>query len=247
MTLPESSVFDAIYDSPWHHPLLCWAATPLLLWGLWRARPTQGAAALTLWRLALLALLLLAVDALFTGAWSPLVPDSRVSGAVGLLFVVLGDLRYFVLVERFAPPVAPRMGSPPRFGSRALALSLLVPWLCAMMGAAAPVLLTEPRWKFVIYELAFLLLLAWVRWVRLPRRLAGLPPGTAALQQWLLRRTGFEAAQYALWVIADVVILAGVPAGLLLRLVPNVLYYVVFIPLAYFTAPPELRRSPRSA
>jgi len=250
MNLPESSVFDAIYDSPWHHPMLCWAAVPLLLWALGRVRKRPGAtpAATTLWRLALLGTLLLFADALCTGAWSPLLPDSRLSGVVGLLFVVLGDLRYFVLLERFAPPSGPGLVPPPRFWSRALALSLLSPWLSGVLGAAAPALVREPRWRFLSYELTFLLLLAWVRWVRLPRRLRAFPPGPemVALRHWLLRLTRFEAAQYGLWVLADILILSGVRAGLLLRLIPNGLYYVVFIPFAYFTAPPALRPAPRA-
>jgi hypothetical protein len=249
MNPPESSIFAAIYDSPWHHPVLCWAATPLVLGALWRARPGAGAArnAKMLWQLALLGQLLIVLDALSTGAWSPIDPTTLASSVAGLLWVVLGDLRYFVLVERFAPPSLPSGGPPRPFVSRAFALSLLIPWLSATISAAVPTLFQQARWKFLVYEVLFLLLLSFIRWVRLPRQLAALPPSpeTAALRRWLNLLTSFEMAQYALWVLADVLILAGVPAALLLRLIPNLLYYVAFVPFAYFTAPPALRTARR--
>lgn len=247
MKPPESSIFFAIYDSPWHLPVLCWAFAPLVLWALWRVRPKEGASrnAMTLWSLALLGQLLITVDALTSGAWSPIDPTSLASSVAGVWWVVLGDLRYFLLLARFAPPPLLAAVTPRPAGSRALALSLLVPWLSATISAAVPQLFGEPRWKFLLYEVLFLLLLAWVRWVRLPRQLAALPAGpeTAALRRWLLLLTRFEAVQYALWVLADVLILSGVPAALMLRLIPNGLYYVVFVPFAYFTAPPSLRRA----
>ncbi len=247
MKLPESSIFFAIYDSPWHLPMLCWAAAPLLLWALWRARPTRdtGPSALTLWRLALLGQLLITVDALTSGAWSPIDPTTLASSAAGVLWVVLGDLRYFLLLARFAPPPQPASVTPRPAVSRALALSLLVPWLNATISAAVPTVFGESRWKFLLYEVLFLVLLGWVRWVRLPRQLATLPPGaeTAALGRWLRFLTRFEAVQYGLWVLADVLILLGLPAALMLRMVPNVMYYVAFVPVAYFTAPPSLRRA----
>jgi hypothetical protein len=44
-----------------------------------------------------------------------------------------------------------------------------------------------------------------------------------------------------LWASADVIILAGVDAGFGLRLAPNIMYYVGFVPFAWLTAPEELR------
>lgn len=248
MTAPQRSVFDLIYDSPWHHPMLCWMATPLVLFLLLQGRPRRDAKAKVqaLWQLALAGQLLIALDALCTGSFSPFAPDSAASSVVAFLFVLVGDLRYFVLLERFSRPQAPR---PMRVVGRALALAMLTPVTFQLLSMAVPAAFTEPRHKFLAYEVLFLLLLAAVRGILLPRRFAASGPSaddSAAQKRWLLRLTGFEAVQYGLWVLADILILAGERAGLLLRLVPNVLYYLVFVPLAYFSAPPSLRPTRRA-
>ena len=158
-------MFDVIYDSPWHHPVLCWAATPLVLGLLWRARPRPGAAreAQLLWRLALFGQLLIALDALFTGSWSPLAAGTAASTGAGILFVILGDLRYFVLLERYSPGAPPSgpggLGRSARGFLRALGLSLLVPILFAGVSQVLPAVFAEPRRKFLGYELLFLGLL----------------------------------------------------------------------------------------
>lgn len=248
MAVLNPSVFDLIHDSPLHHPLLCWAATPLVLAALWRARPRSdaGSEARALWQLALFGQLLIALDALATGSFSPLAADSAASSVVALGFVLLGDLRYFVLLARFARVPAPPL---PQVVIRALALTLLSTVLVLLANMFFPLVFQEPRRKFLAYEVLFLLVLALVRGVVLPRWLALPAPGSDAAQRrsWLHRLTAFEASQYALWALADVVILSGARSGLLLRLIPNVLYYVAFVPFAFFTAPPSLRSRRRTA
>ena len=54
------------------------------------------------------------------------------------------------------------------------------------------------------------------------------------------RLTQFEIAQYVLWAGADVVILSGHDVGYLLRLLPNAMYYALFVPFAWWSAPEEL-------
>jgi hypothetical protein len=49
----------------------------------------------------------------------------------------------------------------------------------------------------------------------------------------------FEIVQYALWALADVLILSGMSWGFLLRIVPNSLYYAFFLPFVWWTAPRE--------
>ncbi|MEZ4253518.1 MAG: hypothetical protein R3B99_35360 [Polyangiales bacterium] len=49
--------------------------------------------------------------------------------------------------------------------------------------------------------------------------------------------TALFATLYALWATADVVLLLGVELGHLLRIVPNVLYYAVFLVFVAATAP----------
>ena len=45
----------------------------------------------------------------------------------------------------------------------------------------------------------------------------------------------YVAIYYALWAIADVLIIAGIDLGWALRIVPNQLYYAFWVPFAYFT------------
>ena len=248
MTPPDRSIFDLIYDSSWHHPGLCWAATPLVLGLLWQARPRAGAVpeARTLWWLALLAQLLIVLDALATGGWTPIPADTAASTAAGVVFVILGDLRYFVLLQRYSQPGKPGgTAGTVRNLLYALGLSLLIPVLFELVSVALPTVFAEPRRKFLGYEVLFLGLLLGVRWGLLPRRLAADRDGS--VRRWLLQLTTFEMVQYGLWVLADVIILAGARAGLLLRLLPNVLYYVIFVPFAYLTALPSLRQRARAA
>gem|GEM_PF-5782227 len=51
----------------------------------------------------------------------------------------------------------------------------------------------------------------------------------------------FVTVQYTLWATADVLILAGHDAGFALRLAPNALYYGLFLPFVYATAPANER------
>jgi hypothetical protein len=53
--------------------------------------------------------------------------------------------------------------------------------------------------------------------------------------------TDFELVLYVGWALSDVVILVGHDVGYLFRLVPNVLYYAVFVPFALRSAPAEVR------
>jgi hypothetical protein len=255
MLSPARSVFDVIYDSPWHHPMACWAAALPILWALQKARPRPGGApaAQLLWRLMLLCQVAIVADAFCTGALSPLAGGSTAAALTGVLFVVLGDLRYFLIFEYFSREyfsrerVGRQAGPGAGWVGWAILFSLLVPTACWLIGLAAPTLYGEPRRQFLTYEVLFLLLLLVLRAVVLPRRLAalGVRHGSVERGQWLWRLTAFEGVQYGLWALADIIILAGVRGGLLLRLFPNVLYYVAFVPFAYFAAPPSLRRPGR--
>lgn len=232
------SVFDRVYESAWHHPVMCWVGAVVVVAWLLQQRPgrTRKLHGGFLWWFALLWQAEIVLDALWTGAWPPLPSDSSVTGVLAVVFVALGDMRYFQLVEQFAP----RSGQPGRSG-RALLLatawSWLIPALSGLVRVALPGLFVEKRVVFLVYEVLFLLLMGgFARWL-LPRRLPGVSAQQVQLRQWLQRLTALVAMQYGLWVLADVIILSGARAGLLLRLVPNFLYYVAFVPLAYFWAP----------
>ena len=152
--------------------------------------------------------------------------------------MVLGDARYFVLVERV------RAGTlTARAWQLALAFSLLVPIASYLPQRAFPSAFSDLRLTFLTYEGMFLVLALGLRaW--LPRRLAS---ARAADRSWALRATEFEIVQYGLWVLADVLILRGHDVGFLVRFVPNTMYYVLFLPFAAWSAPQNQKGSWRAA
>ena len=226
-------MFHAIYDSPWHSPAAFWAAgIAFLAW--WMRRRPFLVAFVALFTVEILA------DGLATGGWSPLSWfKSPWASPVSIAFVVLGDLRYFLLVERHArlPSARPFDATPTVAWASAAALALVVPITSAAVTRALPARLADARWTFLIYEILFVALALALRLSWLPRRLARAP---VAVRGWLLRITGFELVQYGLWALADVIILAGADTGFALRLAPNAMYYALFLPFVAGTAPPEV-------
>lgn len=126
---------------------------------------------------------------------------------VGLGFVILGDWRYWFVR-------ALRPGRPWRVAAlRSLGLALIVP--VAMLG---PQLLgVSGRTLYLLYEgSAFLLTL-----------------GIALATRRQLPLAAFWLVMYGLWIVADLLILAGLDLGYAVRLVPNALYYGGFWALVY--------------
>ncbi|MEZ4442416.1 MAG: hypothetical protein R3B72_25200 [Polyangiaceae bacterium] len=218
-------MFATIYQSPWHHPVAFWALEiPFLLFLAARVRRAGrmgfvGGALLTFQ-------LTIMLDAWLTGPWSPLPSGTTAATAAAITFVVLGDLRYLILAQRFSLPGAPSL---PHWLGLPFAVSLVVP----IASKIATRGIAEPRVLFLVYELMFATL-AGLIWVGLRRRSG---PHVA----WVRRLTGFEIAQYLTWATADVIILAGEDAGFALRVVANLLYYAAFVPFAWWTCPEELK------
>lgn len=214
-----------IYDSGWHHPglafVLCAAAAVVVL----RQVPAGPLRHALLFFTATTAL-----DAWLTGALTPLPAGGALAQNVSIAFVILGDLRLFVLLERFRcdtrwlPAIA-----------RAVALSLVVPVAQAIALHAAPEAFTEQRRIYLVYELFFVALGAGLLLLRYPSRAARSP----ALAWYGTRLVAFFVVQYALWVVSDVLILSGVEGAFALRLVPNALYYGLFLVFAAWRAPAE--------
>jgi hypothetical protein len=213
-------LFASLYDSPLHVPVIPWIVAALAL--AWALRSRGFLRAFTV-----LFALEIAADAWLTGAWTPLPADSAAATVAGVVFVVLGDLRYFLLVERA------RRGALGGAGlGAAVALSLVVPIATQVLRAALPGAFAELRRTFLLYELLFF---AFAGALALFRRVPpGRPDGARRLAQRLL---AFELLQYALWATADVVLIgSGADAGFLLRMVPNLMYYACFLPFALWAA-----------
>ncbi len=203
-----------LYESAWHIPGTPWLVSLAFLALLARSpAPRRGLFA------SLAALI--ALDAWLNG---PLTPLASASGAVrtgvALVFVLAGDLRYFLVAELGA-------ATGPGAWRRALLLTLVVP----VVALPLRLLAVPERVLWLAYEVAFLVLALLLRQVVWPRRLRAAPGEIARAVTAL---TTFQVAQYALWASADVMLLAGLEAGWLVRIVPNTMYYAAFVPFAWW-------------
>jgi hypothetical protein len=219
-------MFQTVYESPLFHPVLFWIGGAAFVVALARRMPFLYA------YLVVFALEILA-DATLTGPWSPVPGIRALATAVPLVFVILGDARYFVLVERAR---AGRLDA--RSIGVATGFSFLVPIASWLPQLAWPDAFGDTRRVFLLYEVMFIVLAAAMRaW--LPRRLARTGADDDA-RRWAIRATEFQLAQYGLWTVSDLLILAGFDAGFALRLVPNAMYYVLFLPFVAWSAPRPL-------
>jgi hypothetical protein len=170
------------------------------------------------------------VDPICTG------PLSRALGIGGTLagtlvmfcFVLLGDLRVLVMLAVIARPQRGLRGNL----GWCLGLVLVVPAAAGLVYAVLGLLVAElhGQWLWIVYELGFLLLVVVLarRWVP---RVAGHDPEQAALLKALC---GYSAAYYALWAFADLVIVVGeLDLGWAIRMVPNQLYYALWVPFVH--------------
>ncbi|HEU4407015.1 MAG TPA: hypothetical protein VFS43_17230 [Polyangiaceae bacterium] len=221
----------AVYESPWHNPILFLAVGAAFLIIVARQLPFFRAYAV-LFTIEIMA------DALLTGGWSPLAAGSKAASAFAVFFVVLGDWRYFLLLERQA--VRPHARVP--LGLLSLLASLVVPVSSMAIVQAGPESWrASSRTLFLVYELLFAALAALLR---LRLKAWAFPKLDPTQRPWVVALTTFELAQYAGWALADIVLLFGVEdLGYALRLVPNIMYYALFLPFAWFSAPREVRES----
>jgi hypothetical protein len=225
-------VFESFYFGALHHPLWSWVSVVLVFAVL---RGLHGSAVRFQDPFIRLFVIVfgveIALDAWCTGAWSPL-GDAGLAQNIAILFVILGDLRYFVLVERYATGGSPRDGASPWL--RALGWALIIPILSGLGARVFPEFFASARWIYLVYELMFLALALVLGVVVLPKRLDGV---AAPVRRFVLALTWFQAAQYALWAYADVVILSFGDVGYAFRLIPNAFYYALFLPFVLTRAP----------
>jgi hypothetical protein len=227
--------YSSIYHSPWQNPGLFVLTNALLaIFLLLRKpdRPEQAFLRNTLLAMAILAL----VDSLLTGELSPF--PGPIVPYVAIPFVILGDVRFFFLLERYAK-TGGRTSSVTRLFFRSLLWGLIVP----STAYATKITFFPERtnhWLFLTYESYFTVVALVFNGLVVPRWTNGwdIP---ADQKRWIRAFALFELVFYALWATADVVILSGHEWGYLLRIVPNVLYYVGFAWFVALSAPKELR------
>ncbi len=226
---------QGFYESAWQQPNLLGALGLLLggaaAWAASRRRPTDlRQAFLARWTqlFALEALL----DCVLTGYSSPLGQNTPAMTVAAVVFVIVGDLRLYLLLARLSRPHWSAVAL-----VEALAASLAPSLVIAALKRLAPWLVANGRHIFLIYELTALIPLALWGFVLLPGRLRDAPED----RRWLRGAVAFFAAQYALWASADVGILAGADLAWGLRVVPNAMYYALFVAWVWRTAPKGLR------
>lgn len=227
-------MFEGFYLSYWQHPILLWIAPVLFLALLWRQREGGDPSFRRyLWVFTILTIL----DPLLTGpAMSLFRPPAGIAQAVGIVFVVVGDLRFFALAELYAAPE--RQGA----WKRAVAFSLAVPLTQGVLVQAFSETFAEARLTYLAYEVLFFLVASYFCFVRIPARTTD-----AEMKTWLSSLSGYVMTYYALWALADVLILSGLDVGFALRVIPNLLYYGLFLPFAFFRAPLSVRGRARGA
>ncbi|MDP3278908.1 MAG: hypothetical protein Q8Q09_27195 [Deltaproteobacteria bacterium] len=238
-------MWKSLYDSAWHNPgIFALAAFFLLIWLIVWPKHAPSLRHLRV-LVAGLAVVVLA-DIALTGGLSPLAPAHRHwIGYVAIPFVILGDARVFLLFEQeLARSTVQDPARSLKTYGRALAMALIVPVLQAILLQLFPSMFAQRRRLFLAYELMFLpVLLGYIRVRVQPALVARAQRLTQHtwLQggKWLSLLGVFVFAQYALWALADVMILAGLDAGYLVRFVPNAMYYALFLPFAYGSAPSD--------
>jgi hypothetical protein len=212
----------AIYDSAWHHPFVAYVAGLALLWALARRLPF-------LYAYLTVFLVLILADATVTGAWSPVPMGTPAYTAFSVLFIILGDLRYFVLAERVTRPTDTFL----RTLAFSLPASFAIPVASEIMRQTLP-FMQDDRVLYVVYESAMVVLVLSLQRLRFARR--AVDPATT---RWVREVSLLFAGLYFGWASCDVLLLCGVEAGHLLRIVPNVLYYGALLPFILLRAPPS--------
>jgi hypothetical protein len=166
------------------------------------------------------------------------VADGWIGTAAMFLFVLLGDLRVLLLVF-YLLAVGSRISTgrpadvhPGGVALRAARWMLIVPLTTAAVMSVARTAAGEvhPQIMWLVYELGFLALACWLRGRVIPRSVLAAQGPIAA---YLRDVTAYVALYYALWATADVLILTGQDLGWALRMLPNQLYYALYLPIAY--------------
>ncbi|RDV37272.1 hypothetical protein DV096_14935 [Bradymonadaceae bacterium TMQ3] len=222
------SIWERVYLHSLHHPGAAWLSAALVLGVMLRRLPFFYAFIIG-------AVVVSAADAMITGGWSQLGGQAHPS-YVGLswFFVLAGDYRVFLLLERYRRARSESWSGGAGVWWRALGWTLIASVVVGLISVSSDLFNASARRLYLTYELVALGVVALVWRVRV---LGAMPPGDP-VRRWLSRVAIFVMVQYALWAGADVVILAGLDVGHLLRMIPNLMYYALFLPVVLLSAPP---------
>lgn len=171
------------------------------------------------------------IDPIATGPLSKLefLRASFLGTLIPFIFVLLGDLRVLLLAIGVARPER----SLRRNLAWALAASSIVPIFAGSGFTLArwlvPDLHGQTLWMF--YEFGFFALCVALGRLWVSRSVQNDP----AVAAFLRAIFGYSAAYYALWWMADVlIVIANLDLGWAIRMIPNQLYYAFWVPFAYW-------------
>ncbi|HNA79462.1 MAG TPA: hypothetical protein PKY99_08420 [Turneriella sp.] len=203
------------------------ANAALVLYALARRPP--------LWRYLTLFGITTLADISVAGQLVPIASAEMQTG-IEYIFVLIGDLRFILLLAYilYAGKTLADINALRLTGDvlrPALIFTLFPTLIVSAIGFAKPELLQLPRHKFLAYELVFFgLTLLWLK-VVLPQKPVA-EPEQRFIRQVALPVLGF----YGLWSLADILILRGMQVGHVVRILPNLLYYCLFLWWVAFAA-----------
>jgi len=181
-----------------------------------------------LWRYLMLFGLTTLADISVAGNLLP-IANAEVQTGIEYIFVLIGDLRFILLLAYilYAGKTLADIDTLRLTGEvlRPAIIFMLFPSLIvSAIGFAKPDLLQLPRQKFLAYELVFFCLtLLWLKVVMPQKPVADRERNF--IRQVSLPVLGF----YGLWAIADILILRDMQIGYAVRILPNLLYYCLFL------------------
>jgi mono/diheme cytochrome c family protein len=210
-------MLEQVYGSAWHLPAVTLLAVSILFVFMARKVPfIVGYSTIFAW--------LIFLDAWINGALSPIPPGSRT--VFEITFIVLGDWRFFLFFERYSMG-----GLNAERWFRALLTACITPLLALGLLVATPEL--NMRVLFLFFECVMFTIVLIFKFVILPRRRVA----DAGNQSFVAALTRFELLQYALWIVADILLLSGQSWAMVIRLTANIFYYSLFIPFVWWRAP----------
>jgi hypothetical protein len=227
--------YTDLYHSPWHNPGLFVVTNGLLLVFLGLRKPSRPEARY-LRNLSLILAVLAIVDACLTGELAPF--PGAIVPYVAIPFVILGDVRFFFLLERYARKGGTSTSLTKLF-LRSVGWGLIVPATAYATKMAFYPERTN-QWIFLTYESYFTVLALVFNTLILPRWMASWDIALDR-ERWIRGLGWLVFVFYLLWASADVVILSGHEWGYLVRMIPNIMYYAVFGWFVILSAPRDLR------
>jgi hypothetical protein len=223
-----SGPFEQFYSSFWQHPVLLWVATlPFTIYffirGIQRTQSRFLKGYFAVFSVSPLLDAWLTANHVFGIGALP----AALGTGFALFFVILGDYRYFLLMDGLRPSREKGW----RRWMPAVGWSLIVPILTPLIMRVLPPEWRSPRVLFLVYESSFLVLaLSWLFLVLPPREKEYGPRLSFATRQM----TFWVVAYYATWVVADVLVLARAgDFAYVVRAFANLQYYAGFAPWAF--------------